>query len=474
MNNLPKGRYLPNTDPMNQDDPRKLQEKRMEGDVNFSPARKAWTETEIDTKTKELLDKDAQFFIHQSLSTPCLDVIQSCEGSGFQSVSGKRYWDFHGNNVHQIGFSHPKLIQRLTEQLQQLSFSTRRFTNEPAIRFAEKLTSLTPPGLNKVLMVPNGSSAVGIALKLARAATGKHKVVSFWDSFHGANLDAIGAGGESLFQEKMGSLGGFAERIPPPVEYRGIFEGNADKSLEYLEYVLSKDPYIGAFVAETIRNTDVQLPSKAFWEGARDLCDRYGVLLILDEIPIALGRTGKLFAFEHYGIVPDILCLGKGLGGGIFPQAAIVAKNELDRFPEISLGHYTHEKSPMGAMAALTTLEIIEEENLLEKVINDGIFMKHFLKKLQKKNPIIGDVRGVGLLWGIELVKHRMSKEKAIQEAESVMYECLKKGLSFKVSSGNVLQLSPALTISREELVDAMTVLKETFVTTRIQGGSAS
>lgn len=309
---------------------------------------------------------------------------------------------------------------------------------------------------------PNGSSAIGMALKLARAVTGRFKVVSFWDSFHGASLDAISVGGEAVFREYMGPLMPGVERIPPPVTYRGIYENNEQKCLEYLEYVFAKEGDIGAFLAETIRNTDVQIPSKSFWQEARKLCDAYGVLLILDEIPIALGRTGKMFAFEHFDIEPDILCLGKGLGGGIFPQAAMVTRDAYNKFGDISLGHYTHEKSPLGAIAALTTIEIIEEEGLLEKSIQDAVFMKEELGKLQAKHSLIGgDIRGgAGLLWGgVELVKDRNTKEKAILEAEKVMYHCLKNGLSFKVSAGNVLQLAPALTISIEELKKAIGII---------------
>ena len=223
--------------------------------------------------------------------------------------------------------------------------------------------------------------------------------------------------------------------------------------------MLSKENDIGAFIAETIRNTDVQIPSKHFWKEARELCTKYGVLLILDEIPIALGRTGKMFAFEHYDIEPDILCLGKGLGGGIFPQAAIITRDKYNVFKDISLGHYTHEKSPLGAIAGLTTIEIIEKDHLLKKVKKDQKYIHSALESLKIKHSLIGDVRGIGLLWGIELVKNKKTKEKAIDEAEKVMYECLKQGLSFKVSAGNVLQLSPALPINRKELDKALNIL---------------
>lgn len=441
--------------------------KKTEGDINLSAARAAWLKNEVSENTKRLLEKDARYFLHQSLSTPCLDVLESCEGAHFKNTQGKKYLDFHGNNVHQIGYANPQLIEALIQQLQQLPFSPRRYTNEPAIAFAEKLASLCPSDLNRVLLTPNGSSAIGIALKIARAVTKKFKVVSFWDSFHGASLDTISVGGEAVFREHMGPLLPGIERIPPPITYRGIFEDNEDKCLEYLEYVFSKEGDIGAFVAETVRNTDVQFPSLNFWQKARELCTKYQVLLILDEIPIALGRTGKMFAFEHYGIEPDILCLGKGLGGGVFPQAAIITRDAYNTFQDISLGHYTHEKSPLGAVAGLSTLAFIENEKLLKKVNSDAVYMNSSLSALKIKYPLIGDIRGRGLLWGIELVKDKFTKEKAIEEAEKIMYLCLKNGLSFKVSAGNVLQLSPALTITRKELDTALNILDEAL--TKIQ-----
>lgn len=443
----------------------KSNNKRTEGDVNGTTARQQWYDRIVHPRTKELLEKDARYFFHQALSTPCLDVLGDCNGAYIENLSGKKYLDFHGNNVHQLGFSHPKLIARLTDQLQGLTFSTRRYTNETAIQFAEKLASLLPSDLNRTLLTPNGSSAIGIALKLARAITGKFKVVSFWDSFHGASLDAISVGGEAVFREYMGPMMPGVERIPPPVTYRGIYEGNEAKCLEYLEYVFDKEGDIGAFLAETVRNTDVQFPSREFWKAARALCDRYGVVLILDEIPIALGRTGKMFAFEHYGIEPDILCLGKGLGGGIIPQSAIVTRDRYNRFADISLGHYTHEKSPLGAMAGLTTIQILEEERILQKVAADSVDMCTAMTVLKDKYELIGDIRGRGLLWGIELVTDKNTKEKAITQAEQVMYECLENGLSFKVSAGNVLQLAPALTIAKKDLKKAIKILDKALST---------
>lgn len=434
---------------------------RTEGDVNLSESRRAWYEVMAHAATRNLLDEDAQYFLHQSMSTPCLDVLESCDGIYLTDISGKTYMDFHGNNVHQVGYRNPFVMEKIKTQMDVLPFSPRRYTNIPAIELAKKLASLFPGDLNRVLFAPGGTSAIGMALKLARIVTGKHKVVSLWDSFHGASVDAIAAGGEQVFRKGLGPLLPGVERIPPPVSYRGVFgdDGNDLKYAEYLEYVVEKEGEIGAFIIETIRNTDVQIPSKAYWKKIREICTRHGVLLILDEIPIAFGRTGKMFAFEHYDIEPDMVCLGKGLGAGIMPIAAMVTRDAYNIASDVSLGHYTHEKSPLGCVAASAMIEFIERERLLEKVNQDAIFVKEQLYALKEKYSLIGDVRGIGLLWGIELVKNIHTKERALEEAEMVMYECLNNGLSFKISQGNVLQLSPPLTITREQLKTAIDIV---------------
>jgi 4-aminobutyrate aminotransferase len=288
-----------------------------------------------------------------------------------------------------------------------------------------------------------------------------------WDSFHGASLDAIAIGGEAIFKKNMGPLMPGVINIPPPTTYRGIFGDSEEGQMryaDYLEYVFEKEGDIGAFIAETIRNTDVQIPNKAYWQRVREICDKYGVLLILDEIPIALGRTGKMFAFEYYGIVPDMICLGKGLGGGIIPFSAMVTRDRFNIAQDISLGHYTHEKNPLGSAAALATIEFIESRSILEKVLENEDFMHKELNILKDKYSVIGDIRGVGLLWGIELVKNRETKEKAIKLSEQIMYASIKRGLSFKVAQGNVIQLSPPLTISMLELKFAISIIDEVLL----------
>ncbi|WP_072612229.1 aspartate aminotransferase family protein, partial [Vibrio vulnificus] len=304
---------------------------RSEGDVNTTPARQAWNASMDDERTQALLKRDSEVFLHQAMSTPCLDTLEAAEGIYIQDATGKKYMDFHGNNVHQLGYGHPHVIKRVQEQIAKLPFSPRRFTNETAIECAEKLTQICGGELNRVLFAPGGTSAVGMALKLARHITGNYKVVSLWDSFHGASLDAISVGGEACFRQGMGPLMAGVERIPPAVSYRGAFpvtDGSDVHYADYLEYVIEKEGDVGAFIAEAVRNTDVQVPSKAYWKRIREICDKHNVMLIIDDISNGMGRSGEWFTYQAYDIEPDMLCIGKGLGGGLVPIAAMITKDK--------------------------------------------------------------------------------------------------------------------------------------------------
>ena len=439
---------------------------RTEGDINAGAERKAWSLANIDPATKAILDADEKYFLHQSLSTPCLDVLTSCEGIYITNVRGSRYMDFHGNNVHQLGYRNEYILNRVKEQMDLLPFSPRRFTNTVAVGLAERLASLTDGVLSRILFAPGGTSVMGIALKLARVVTGKYKTISMWDSFHGASMDSIAVGGEYMFQQDIGPLIPGNIHVPAPDNYRGMWlkengEGNDIAYADYIDYVIEKEGDIGAVVAETIRSTDVRIPSKAYWKRIREICDKRGVLLILDEIPICMGRTGTMFAYQQYDIQPDIMVLGKGLGAGLIPMAAMLCRDEHNVAAHISLGHYTHEKNPLGATAALAAFDYMQENNVLRHVKEMESFMCARMSALQQKFDVIGQVRGMGLLWGVELVKDRGTKEHHPVFAEKVLYRCLTNGLSFKVSAGNVLSLYPPLIITREELARAMDILEE-------------
>ena len=417
---------------------------RTEGDVNLSAHRRDWQQANVDDATRETLARDSAVFLHQSLSTPCLSELTDCNGIYLTDAAGRRYMDFHGNSVHQVGHAHPRVIEAVKRQLDELAFCPRRFTNRPAIVLAERLAKLAPGNLAKVLFATGGTAAIGIAMKLARYATGRHKTISMRDSFHGASLDAISVGGEALFRDGLGPLLPGCFHVAWP---------SAEADANAIEKILVEEGDVGAVIAEPMRCTTIERPPNGYWRRVRELCDEHGALLVFDEIPLALGRTGRMFCCEHSGVTPDILVLGKGLGGGVMPMAATIVRADLDIVPQRALGHYTHEKSPVGAAAALATLDVIESDNLLERSRKLGTETLEQLRKLQQCHNAVTDVRGLGLAMGMEV--------SSPDTAERVLYDCLKNGLSFKISGGTVLTLTPPLTITDEQMANALSALDD-------------
>ena len=431
-----------------------------EGDSNLSMERQAWADRHLDAETRALLAEDERWFLRQSLSTPCLNVAERSDGIHLVDRCGRQIMDFHGNSVHQVGYGHPRVIAAIKAQLDVLPFCPRRYTNRAAIDLARRLVELGPIQPGKLLLAPSGAAAIGMALKLARYATGRHKTISMWDSFHGANLDTISLGGEALFRQNIGPLLPGTEHVPPLGLARRFFgdDENAHRRLaDYIDYVLEVQGDVAAVVAEPMRWTTVEPPPPDFWPLVRASCDRHGALLIFDEIPSCLGRTGTMFLAEQVGCVPDILVLGKGLGGGVMPMAALIARADLDVAADRALGHYTHEKSPVGCAAALATLEVIVEGGLPAAARDLGAHALERLTRLAQLRPEITDVRGIGLYLGIEIGRRHDTQAAAL--AERILYRCLENGLSFKLGGGNVVTLCPPLTIGVAELDRGLDIL---------------
>jgi 4-aminobutyrate aminotransferase len=267
------------------------------------------------------------------------------------------------------------------------------------------------------------------------------------DSFHGASLDAISVGGEALFREGLGPLLPGCFHVPWP---------QRTEDAQQIEQLMVEEGEIGSVIAEPLRSTTVRCPPPDYWRRVRRLCDAHGARLIFDEIPLALGRTGRMFCCEHSGVEPDILVIGKGLGGGVMPLAAVIARDDLNVAADRAVGHYTHEKSPLAAAAALATIGVIEDEDLLQHATQLGLYAQSRLREMSTKRPLISDVRGWGLALAVELTH---GNEKACACAEQVLYDCLEHGLSFKVSDGNVLTLTPPLVITRAEMDQALLTL---------------
>jgi len=462
-----------------------------EGDVNLSSRRARWQDEHLDDATRSLLVRDSAAFLHQSVSTPCLNAIRKASGIWIEDTAGRRYMDFHGNNVHHVGYAHPHVLAAIRQQLDELSFAPRRYASEAAVELAEALgarfSALTGTA-GKLLFTTGGSDAVEVAIKLARAATGRFKILSFWDAFHGAGLGASSVGGEALFRSgRIGPLLPGTEHVAPFGCYRCPYGHEVDADgrpdldrcklacAAMVRYVLEREGDVAAVIAEPARAVPF-IPPPGYWQAVRDACHAHGTLLVFDEIPTGLGKTGRFFAAEHDGAAPDIVVLGKALGGGVLPIAACIARCEpvadgggrlpptLDVASEYAYGHYTHEKNPVTARAALATLEVIDREGLVENTARVGDHALARLAEMKRRHHLIGDVRGRGLLLGIELVTDRGSKAPATDAAESVLYRALSRGLSFKTTMGNVLTLTPPLITTREQMDDALDIIEHCLI----------
>ena len=445
---------------------------RREGDINSSRERKKWL-AGLDAASRQTLGEDAAVFMKQSMSTPCLNVIADADGCYIIDQRGKKYLDFHGNSLHQVGYKNPYVLAAVRQQLDRLPFIPRRYAADVAVQAARELIEKTESRDYRLLFTPSGATAIGLALKIVRKVTGRHKVISLWESFHGAGLDTISAGGEYVFNKDMGPLlPGFIKAIPFN-GYRNLL-GSTDRErvaavcLDYMEYIIAQEGDIGAILLEPIRATDTHVPPVSYFRRLRKICDQNGILLIFDEIPTALGRSGEFYTHQNFGVEPDVLVLGKGLGGAVLPQAAVLVRTRYDCAAEVSLGHYTHEKPAAGAAAICAVIRYIDEHRLLDNCRAQSATAAACAKLLYDKYECIGDVRIAGLLISFELVKDRVSKEKDTGLAERVLYDCMEHGLSFKVSSGNCITWHPPLIVTGEQLLFAFQVFEEALLRCRL------
>ncbi|MDM8542528.1 aspartate aminotransferase family protein [Desulfococcaceae bacterium HSG9] len=438
---------------------------REQGDVNTTPERQKYWDENLSGQALEIFNADKKYFLHQSLSTPVLNVLSGAQGIYIQDLDGNKYIDMHGNGVHNAGFNNPEVIQAVKKQMDaNMTFCPRRYTNIPAVNLARKLAEITPGGLCKSLFCPGGSEAIEMAVTLAKQVTGHFKTISFWDSFHGAGFAAASIGGEEHFKGGAGPMMPGAMHVEFPNYYRNPWGFTKDEDvdaecLRQIELILKREPGVAAIIGEPISAAPA-VPGKRYWQGVKELCEKYGALLIFDEVIEGFGRTGKMFACEHF-ITPDILVLGKSLGGGIVPFAGMITLSRYDVCPDRSVGHYTHEKNALCAAAALAEIEYILKNNLHENAANLGHYMMRRLKAMQAEHPLICNISGTGLHIGIDLVTDRKTKERAIDEAEIIMYKCMQKGLAFKTIEGNIITLRPALVITKEEIDHALDILDE-------------
>ena len=342
--------------------------RQSESDVNHSPRRRAWAAASLSDANRHLVDRDAQAFLHQSVSSPVLAAIRRAEGIWIEDVDGRRYMDFHGNNVHNIGYGHPRLKAAIARQMDELPFTPRRFTSEPAVELAETLGRIAPGRLGKVLFTTGGSDALEVALKIARAATGRFKTVSFWDSFHGAGFGAASVGGEQLFRSgPIGPLLPGTEHVAPFHCYRCAYghpdiDGGPDLErcrlacAAYLRFVLEREGDVAAVVAEPARAVPV-LPPPGYWRAVRRGCDatRRAADLRRDPDRARPHRTYVRLRARRRRTRHRRVRQRRWAAASCRSLPCLPAPSSTSA-AHCAFGHYTHEKNPVTARAALTTI----------------------------------------------------------------------------------------------------------------------
>ncbi|MEX0686824.1 MAG: acetylornithine transaminase [Balneolales bacterium] len=361
-------------------------------------------------------------------------------GARVWDTEGKEYIDtFAGIAVNSLGHCHPKIVEAIQDQASRLMHISNFFTSEPQVELSQKLTKLA--GLDRVFFTNSGVEAIEGAFKLTRKNGNvkgkKGDIISMEDCFHGRSIGAI-ASGKAKYQE------GF-EPMPP---------GFSNIPFNDIEALNKKvDDSTVAVIIEPIQGeSGIRVADKAFLKAARTLCDKHDALLIFDEIQCGIGRTGKMFAFEHYGIKPDILTLAKALGSG-FPIGAVLATEKATSVLEYGSHGTTFGGNPLATRTALTTLQIMEEEKLVQRASSLGEWLLKELNKIAQGEDAIKDIRGKGLMIGMELNFPGVG----------VMESMLKKGILINVASGNVIRLVPPFIISKVELTAVVLALKESI-----------
>lgn len=400
-------------------------------------------------------------------------TVASGEGALLWDVDGKEYLDFNaGWGVANTGYNHPRIIKVVCNQMHKLSFaSTISASNVESIELAEQLISLTPGNFEKkVWYGHSGSDANEFIAKIVPLATGRPKILTFVGSYHGQTMGSYAMSGHPA--QSMGGGGGNIIKLPYPYCYRCAFEKEAKNCnlfcIKYIEdYILKfacQPAQVAAIVIEAIQcdGGDV-VPPDGFLQGLEKICHKHDILFIIDEVKVGFGRTGKMFSYEHWGVVPDAVVMGKPMGGGQ-PLSAVVGKKEL-MDAAVSAHLFTTAGNPVACAAALETIKIIKEEDLAKKAIVLGGYLKLAFLKLKDKYEIVSDVRGKGLVLGIELVKDRKTKEPANEIAALVVYRSYELGLLYYYAGvfSNVLEFTPPLVISIEQADRAVQILDQSI-----------
>jgi taurine---2-oxoglutarate transaminase len=395
--------------------------------------------------------------------------VSGAKGSYFWTPEGKRYLDFNSQLMCvNIGHGHPKVIEAIARQAEVLAYANPFMATEPRARLAAKLAEITPGDIDVFFFTNGGAEANENAIKLARFYTGRHKIMARYRSYHGGTAGAITLTGDPRRWAAEPGIPGVVHVLDP---YHGIQRGwdSADEALANLEETIQLEGpnTIAGFIMETVVGTNgVLVPPDGYLQGVRELCDRYGILMIADEVMAGFGRTGKWFAVDHWGVVPDLITMAKGLTSAYVQLGAVGMRREIaDSFKDrVFYGGLTYNSHPLACATALAAIEVLEDEGLIERAARMGERLKVHHEQLAAKHPSVGATRSIGLFGVVELVRNRQTMEP-MAPFNGTSDEMVALGKQFRedglytFTRWNYFHTNPPLTISEEELAEGFAII---------------
>ncbi|KAA3662122.1 MAG: acetyl ornithine aminotransferase family protein [Chloroflexi bacterium] len=399
-------------------------------------------------------------------------VVDRAQGAELWDVDGKRYIDFMaGIAVMNVGHRHPKVETAVKDQIEKFwHVCLSDFFYPEAVELAEKLETTAPFSKKaRVYFGNSGTEAIEAAIKLAMYKTGRKKFIGFIGGFHGRTLGSLSFTASKSVQRARYASGVEVIHMPYPNAYRPILnmqdgESYGDTVINYLENVVfenlvSPQDVAGILVEPIQGEGGYIVPAPNFFPRLREICDKHGILMIADEIQSGVGRTGKWWAIEHEGVEPDIVCFAKGVGSGM-PIGGILAPEDIMMWTPGAHGS-TYGGNPVAAVSALATLNVIDDENVMEQATETGNYIMDALAEIQARHATIGEVRGRGLMIGIEFVKNQQTKEPAVDLRNHIIQYAFEHGVLFIPCGTNAIRMTPPLNITRNLVDDALAMFEE-------------
>lgn len=437
---------------------------------------KKFSSKSMSSEQMNSLCKEHTFFSWSAQSKVAPIAMSKAKGCYFWDVDGKKYFDMNSQLMcSNIGHGHPKVIQAIKDQADELVYAGPGFSTKPRAELGAMLAKKTPGDLNKFFFTLGGAEAVENAIKFAKFYTKRNKLIARYRSYHGATQGAMSLTGDPRRWPNEPSLPGVI-RIFDPYMYRSPLFSEGMPEEEFSQKILSQleetlmyenPESIAAIFLETVTGTNgIIPPPNGYLKGLRQICDKYGILMVCDEVMCGLGRTGSWFAVDNWNVVPDMITMAKGLTSGYLPLGAVAVSKKISKeFDEkVFQGGLTYQSHPMCLATAVSVLNVMEEEKIVENSKNMGKIMRELMEEMKKKHISVGDVRSIGLFGCLELVKNRKTKEpmapfNGVGEGMVKVGGYLKENGIYAFAYNNLLHTNPPLIVNENELREAFKVV---------------